>query len=117
MKESLFQKKATKWLENKGAYCIKYNASGISRTGVPDYICCLKGVFLAIEFKKDIKSKPSELQKYNIKKINDAGGIAIVLRPETFDIFQFEIKVFLLDKTNDSINTCKRKLLERIGYE
>jgi hypothetical protein len=117
MVESLFQKKSTKWLESKGAYCRKQNASGLSRTGTPDYINCIEGVFLAIEYKKSMKDKPTELQKNNIKQINDANGIAIVLRPETFDTFKIIIEIFLLDRTENRIETLKNNLIKRVGIE
>lgn len=115
--ESQFQKKATKWLELKGAYCRKQNASGLSRTGTPDYLNCIDGVFVAIEYKKSIKDKPTELQKKNINDINKANGIAIVLRPETFDTFKTIIQIFLLDKTFTRVDTLKDNLIKRVGIE
>lgn len=117
MVESQFQKKVTKWLESKGAYCRKQNASGLSRTGTPDYLICLDGVFLAIEYKKSMKDKPTELQKKNINDINKAKGIAIVLRPETFDVFKIMVDIFLLDKTVNRIETFKNNLIKRVGIE
>lgn len=117
MVESGFQKKATKWLESKGAYCRKQNASGLSRTGTPDYINCLEGVFLAIEYKKSKNDKPTDLQKYNINKINKAKGIAIVLRPETFETFKMIIDIFLLDRTAFKIETLKNSLITKVGIE
>ena len=101
MNESAFQKKATNWLESKGVYCRKYNASGLGRKGTPDYFNCLQGIFLAIEYKRSIKDKPTELQKHNIDTINKAQGIAIVLRPETFEMFKTIIEIFLLDKSSN----------------
>lgn len=117
MVESQFQKKVTEWLESKGAYCRKQNASGLSRTGTPDYLICLDGVFLAIEYKKSMKDKPTELQKKNINDINKAKGIAIVLRPETFDVFKIMVDIFLLDKTVNRIETFKNNLIKRVGIE
>ena len=32
--------------------------------------------------------KPSELQKWNIKKINEANGIGVILYPDQFDDFK-----------------------------
>lgn len=117
MVESDFQRKATKWLESNGAYCRKQNASGLSKKGTPDYLNCLDGVFLAIEYKKSEKDKPSELQKKNINDINKSNGIAIVLRPETFDIFKIMIRIFLLDKTLNRVETLKNNLITRVGVE
>ena len=92
MSESNFQKKIIKYLESIDAYVFKHNASAISKAGVPDLICCYRGLFIGIEVKKDNKSKPTELQKYNINKINECGGIGFVLRPDKFELFKELIK-------------------------
>lgn len=92
MSETNFQKKIIKYLESINAYVFKHNASAISKAGVPDIICCYRGLFIGVEVKKDNKSKPTELQKYNLNKINNCGGIGIVLRPDTFELFKELIK-------------------------
>lgn len=90
--EANFQKKIIKYLEEIGAYVFKHNASAISKAGVPDIICCYKGLFIGVEIKKDNKSKPTELQKYNLNKINECGGVGIVLRPDKVELFKELIK-------------------------
>lgn len=90
--EANFQKKIIKYLESIDAYVFKHNASAISKAGVPDIICCYKGLFIGVEVKKDNKSKPTELQKYNLNKINKCGGVGIVLRPNKFELFKELIK-------------------------
>lgn len=92
MSEANFQKKIIKYLESVDAYVFKHNASAISKAGVPDIICCYKGLFIGVEVKKDNKSKPTELQKYNLNKINKCGGVGIVLRPDKFELFKELIK-------------------------
>ena len=92
MSEANFQKKIIKYLESIDAYVFKHNASAISKAGVPDIICCYRGLFMGIEVKKDNKSKPTELQKYNLNKINKCGGVGIVLRPDKFELFKELIK-------------------------
>jgi penicillin-binding protein-related factor A (putative recombinase) len=57
--------------------------------GIPDLIICYKGRFIAWELKRSEKVALTwrdghELQKYNIKKICDSGGIARVVYPENF---------------------------------
>lgn len=84
--ESKFQTKIIKYLETRGAYVIKYNASGISKTGVPDLIACVNGVFVAIEVKAP-KGIVSKLQEYNLKQIHKAGGIGLILYPNGFEEF------------------------------
>jgi hypothetical protein len=49
-------------------------------------VCC-NGHFLGVELKAP-NGKPSELQLWNIEKIKEAGGIAMVLYPKDFDSFK-----------------------------
>ena len=77
MKEQDIQRKIIKYLESVGAYVVKVVAS--NKSGTPDILACYRGIFLAIEVKRpETKTNVSELQEYNIKKIKEAGGIAIV---------------------------------------
>ena len=58
----------------------------LSVRGIPDYIGCVKGRFVALELKKDARaaSKTCKLQEYILSKIKQAGGIAEVVHPENF---------------------------------
>lgn len=77
MKEQDIQRKIIKYLESVGAYVVKVVAS--NKSGTPDILACYRGIFLAVEVKRpETKTNVSELQEYNIKKIKEAGGIAIV---------------------------------------
>ena len=77
MKEQDIQRKIIKYLESVGAYVVKVVAS--NKSGTPDILACYRGIFLAVEVKRpETKTSVSELQEYNIKKIKEAGGIAIV---------------------------------------
>jgi Holliday junction resolvase len=58
---------------------------------VPDILACVNGYFVAIEVKAQ-QGRPSELQLYNIEKIRDAGGFALVLYPSAFPRFKEFIK-------------------------
>ena len=46
--------------------------------GVPDFICCHKGKFLAIETKAK-GNKPTARQLEHIKQINNHNGLALVI--------------------------------------
>lgn len=54
-------------------------------------MACINGYFVAIEVKAQ-QGKPSELQLYNIEKIRNTGGFALVLYPSAFDRFKEFIK-------------------------
>ena len=54
------------WKEHCGPY---------GTSGIPDIICCYRGVFLGLECKRP-SGQLTELQKRTISKIKEAGGIA-----------------------------------------
>ena len=58
------------WKEHGGMY---------GTAGIPDVICCHKGKFYGFEVKTDT-GQPTELQKATIRKIQNAGGEALVVR-------------------------------------
>ena len=115
--ESSFQTKVIKWLKVKGCYAPKFNASAISKAGVPDVPSSIRGIYVGIELKRDDKSKATELQKFNIKEIDRSGGVGIVLRPSTFTRFT-EIVMEFFDKeltTCTDVEEFKKCLKSEIG--
>lgn len=66
---------------------MKYFANGYTKIGVPDILACVNGYFLGIEVKAS-NGKPSPLQIHNLRKIDDAGGFAVLLYPDQFDQFK-----------------------------
>ena len=85
--EKNFEKKVRKYLDSINAYNFKIWGNAFQQSGLPDVVCCNNGIFIAIELKAD-KGKVSELQKYNIRKINKAGGVGIILFPDGFEEFK-----------------------------
>ena len=53
--------------------------------GTPDFLGCVCGVFVALELKKDEKSKIDPLQVHKLKLIANAGGVAFVVSPENWE--------------------------------
>jgi Holliday junction resolvase len=76
-----------KFLESEGCWVVKFFANAYTKRGIPDLLVCCNGYFLGVELKAP-NGKPSELQLWNIKKIKEAGGIALVLYPKDFDDFK-----------------------------
>ncbi len=69
-----------KFLKSRGVWCFMPMQSGFGVVGIPDFICCWKGRFIAIETKAPGKVKnvtPNQAQR--ICEINAAGGVAIVI--------------------------------------
>ena len=88
MLEKNFKKKVISVLKDiDNLYYFVKEAAAIR--GIPDLIICYRGRFIAWELKRSEKVALTwrdghELQKYNIKKICDSGGIARVVYPENF---------------------------------
>jgi len=76
--EQQIQKKILTMLEQDyDAYTTKVVTA--SKAGVPDILCCIEGRFVAIEVKKpESKNNVSKLQEYNLTRIEQRGGIAMV---------------------------------------
>ena len=96
MKEKDFEKKVKQFLKERGCWVLKTWSNGVQRQGIPDLLVCCNGYFVGVELKAD-KGKPSELQKYNIDKIRESGGIAIILYPEQFEEFKGLIDDLIFD--------------------
>lgn len=65
-------------LNRLGIYWFCPRGSALGRSGIPDFICCYKGAFLALEAKAG-SNKPSKLQDIEIARIRDAEGFALVV--------------------------------------
>ena len=76
--ERAVKDKVVTQLKALGAYYFYPVTGGFGASGVPDIIVCYKGRFFGLECKAN-GNKPTPLQQLNIDKINDAGGIALVI--------------------------------------
>lgn len=86
--EKTFENKIKKYLDDRGAWFVKYWAGAqFTKSGIPDILCCINGYFVGIEVKAQ-NGKPSEIQIFNIRKIKAAGGFAFVLYPSAFGEFE-----------------------------
>ncbi|WP_434302709.1 VRR-NUC domain-containing protein [Clostridium botulinum] len=65
----------------------KYWAGPMSKAGIPDIIACVNGKLVGIEVKAP-DGKPSELQKRNIRLINECEGMGYILYPKDFEVFK-----------------------------
>ena len=72
-------------LKSEGAYYFFPATHGYGRSGVPDIIACVNGRFLAIECKAG-GNKPTALQVREIENIRSAGGVAVVVNEENWDM-------------------------------
>ena len=65
--------------------------TGYGNSGVPDFLCCVRGRFLAIEAKAG-KGKTTALQDKNIKQIIASGGLAIVVNEDNIEELESLLK-------------------------
>ena len=72
------KKVVVRQLKLLGAYYFYPVTGGYGMSGVPDIVGCNKGTFFGIECKAG-SNKPTPLQLKNLKDIELAGGIAVVV--------------------------------------
>lgn len=75
--ETKLQKSIQDYLNKIGAYRFKVHGSIYMKAGIPDIICCHKGLFYGIECKVG-NNKMSDLQERHKEMIEKAGGVHIL---------------------------------------
>jgi len=83
--EALVKAKVKAVLESEGVYYFMPPANGFGRAGVPDFVCCVNGLFLAIETKAN-GNKPTALQVREIETIRRNNGVAVVVDETNWDM-------------------------------
>jgi Holliday junction resolvase len=82
--EAKVKKKVVDVLKKNGAYYFFPATGGYGRSGVPDIVCCYRGVFVAIECKAGT-NKPTPLQQAEMGKIKQAQGFVLVVNEDNID--------------------------------
>jgi Holliday junction resolvase len=72
-------------LKSERVYYFFPATGGYGRSGVPDIVACVNGLFLGIECKAGA-NKPTALQVREIESIRKANGIAVVANEENWDM-------------------------------
>ena len=78
-------------LDSEGVYYFMPPANGFGRSGVPDIVACVNGLFLAIETKAGT-NKPTALQVREIETIRRNNGVAVVVNEENWDMVRELVK-------------------------
>ena len=86
----------TKQLDSLGCYYFFPATGGYGSSGVPDIVGCYKGKFFGIECKAG-KGKTTPLQDKNLKDIDEAKGISLVVNENNID----DVLFYLTGKGND----------------
>lgn len=69
-----------KFLRAKGVWFYQPVQNGMGQVGIPDFICCYRGIFIAIETKAPGKlSGVTANQRRVLDLIKEHGGLALVV--------------------------------------
>lgn len=111
--EKNFENRFKRWLESQGIYPLgtpkqkittppcgywekRWGGGQFTKSGLPDMHVVVNGKSFDFELKGPT-GRPSELQLFIIKQINEAGGYARVVYPKDFD----DIKEIILSTKNN----------------
>lgn len=92
--EKNLENRIKKWLTEKGCYWVKYFGCAYTRSGVADLLCSIGGKFVALECKSS-KGQLSELQKHELEKVRQSGGLAYCVSPKNWEEVKVEIDKML----------------------
>jgi hypothetical protein len=87
--EKLVKDKIKKILKAHGAWYAMPMGTGYGNSGVPDFLVCLDGGFLAIEAKAG-KGIPTALQEKNLRDIEKAGGRTLIVNETILELGTLE---------------------------
>ena len=90
--EGKVKTKIKKILQLHGVYYAMPMGTGYGNSGVPDFLCCLGGKFLAVEAKAN-GGVPTALQHKHLDDIQKAGGAAWVVNEDNLIAFEVFVKV------------------------
>jgi len=91
--EGKVKDRVKKQLDALGAYHFMPTTGGYGRSGIPDIIGCLNGLFFAIECKAK-SGTTTALQNRELARINLAGGRAFIINESNVD----DVATMLLSK-------------------
>lgn len=106
--EKNFENRLKDWLESEGIYPLgepvdrmkappcgywekRWGGGRYTKSGLPDMKITIKGISLEVELKAS-NGTPSELQKRNLKQINQSQCFGFILYPEGFEAFKNIVK-------------------------
>lgn len=73
--------------EFPGIWVVKIHGGPMQMAGIPDLVCCWKGLFIGLEAKhqkageseEHARARATPIQRVVIRQINSAGGFAVVV--------------------------------------
>jgi len=92
--EKKVKEAVTKILKEYGAYYFYPVMGGYGRSGIPDIVVCHLGRFIAIECKAG-SNVTTALQEAELKKIEDAGGYALVINEANLETVKMTLATLI----------------------
>lgn len=85
--EARVRKKIREMLNSYGAavWYAPYVATGYGKAGTPDFLCCVRGYFFAIEAKATAKKRATALQQYEMRQIEQANGVVLLVHDDNLE--------------------------------
>lgn len=84
--EGKVKQRVKKILDELNCYYFMPVTNGYSRSGVPDFVACVNGVFVGIETKSKFSTRiVTVLQKKNLQGIADTGGISMEINEDNVE--------------------------------
>lgn len=90
--EGKVKDKIKKILKEHNIYYAMPMGTGFGHAGVPDFLCCHKGRFLAIEAKADENSKITALQMRQLNEVEAAEGRSWIVHANNIHLFEIWVK-------------------------
>ena len=90
--EGKVKDKIKKILKAHNIYYAMPHGAGFGNAGVPDFLCCWKGKFVAIEAKAN-GGKTTALQNKHLDEIEKTGGITWVINEINVEMFDAFLKI------------------------
>lgn len=79
--EKAVQQSIIELLKRRRVWYINTRTGGYGRNGIPDLLCCYRGMFVAIEVKRPIaSSQASKPEERELAAITRAKGFALIAR-------------------------------------
>jgi hypothetical protein len=110
--EKNFENRVKKFLKEQNCWFLKTWGGGMQRSGIPDLLVCCNGRFVGVELKAP-NGHPSDLQMWNVLKIDDSAGFGWVLYPDGFEDFK-QFVIYL--NNNRTVDACKI-YIEKKGWK
>ena len=90
--EAKVKEKIKKILKEHNVYYAMPMGTGYGNSGVPDFLICVEGRFIAVEAKAG-KGIPTALQEKNLRDIQAAKGTALVINEENLETLKTHLRL------------------------